>query len=900
MSLKPLFHNILFSLLLILFQSSGIFGQSKAGNRNIFFDAESWVLFEDYKEALPLYQQLLKLDPTNSNYKFRIGQCYLNSPGEKEKAVSYLEDAVKDINPGYKDGKFNERQAPYDALYYLANAYRINNQLDKAIATYNIFQKNLNTQIYDSSVVRLQIQSCLNAKELMKEPLFIREKILDNSINENTSEFNPVVSDDENLLIFSRSEAFYDAILYSTKINGKWSNPLNMNELLKIDRDLFPTSLSKDGKTLYLYSSADYDGIIYSTHFVNGTWSPLVKLNDNINTKYWESHATISHDNKKLYFTSNRKGTIGGLDIYVSRRDSSGEWGPAENMGPIINTPFNEESPFLSRDDKTLFFSSRGHFNMGGYDIFYSTLLPNGKMSVPLNAGYPLNSTDDDVFFKPLNDGYEGYYAKESPGGFGKQDIYRIEIFSKDHPRKFLVRGTVKAADLLNNSNNSLKVLAMNVKKPNTTITAYSNPKTGEYELQLPQGKYEITYEGDDNVKITKNIELPLSHPFDTVVLSRTILPKGLNADLNTGNKNNNAALIPVKAKPSSDISIKSQKEATINISPEHTMGFADNKTEEFIAMLKKRSSDTLRAFLEEADLESQKFGMIDDVITYLKEAGAKRNINPSGLDRLALIVAFRDNVLSQAAIDYLAQYTDGDLKKILGELNINEANLKTWTDLQDYIQSKTNGKITPGELDKIVEAILDGNDPGILIIREKVLAYGNQSADKDLINKSVNIADQKDITVKEKWLRNFYDESLRQGLSADQLSELLATISNLPGTNVEKYLKDLSEYAVEPLLSSLKSLNLKEENVKSSAELISFLLSDKNKDKYPVDEVFKAIAALIVSKDIPEVNIASSKKTGTKTFPWIIPLILVLCVTLFFIFRKKRNVDSKAERKSS
>ena len=326
----------------------------------------------------------MKLDPANSNYKYRIGQCYINNPGEKEKALSYLEDAVKNINPDYKEGKFNEKQAPYDALYYLANAYRINNQLDKAIETYNIFKKNLNTQIYDSDIVRLQIQSCLNAKKLMNEPLFIREKNLGNSINETTSEFNPVISDNEDLLVFSRSEAFYDAILYSTKTNGKWSGPLNMNELLKVDRDLFPTSISKDGKTLYLYSSADYDGIIYSSHFENGTWSPIVKLNDNINTKYWESHATVSHDNKKLYFTSNRKGTIGGLDIYVSGRDSSGDWGPAENMGPVINTPYNEESPFLSQDDKTLFFSSRGHFNMGGYDIFYSTLLPNGKCLFPL------------------------------------------------------------------------------------------------------------------------------------------------------------------------------------------------------------------------------------------------------------------------------------------------------------------------------------------------------------------------------------------------------------------------------------------------------------------------------------------------------------------------------------
>ena len=462
-------------------------------------------------------------------------------------------------------------------------------------------------------------------------------------------------------------------------------------------------------------------------------------------------------------------------------------------------------------------------------------------MSVPLNAGYPLNSTDDDIFFKPLNDGYEGYYAKESPGGFGKQDIYRIEIFSKDHPRKFLVRGMVKAADLLNNFNNSLKVSAMNVKKPNNKIIVYSNPKTGEYELELPQGNYEISYEGDGSGKITRNIELPLSHPSDIFNLPLTILPEtGSAADLNTGNKNTipvskyDTVILPVKAGTASDIS---------TLRPEHSNVIAEKQIEAFVAMLKNRSSDNLRTFLEEAGLENHEFGLADDVISYLKEGGAKRNINPSELDRLALIVAFRDNVLTQAAIDYLARYADGDLKKILEETDINEANLKTWTDLQEYIQSKTSGKITPGDLDKIVESILAGADPSISVIREKVLAYGNQSDNKDIILKSVATADQNDIKIKEKWLRYFYDESLRQGLSAGQLSELLAEISHLPETRVEQYIKDLTEYSEEQLLSSLKSLNLKEEKIKSPAELISFLLTDKNKEMYPEDEVFKAIA---------------------------------------------------------
>jgi hypothetical protein len=329
---------LVFSWLLAAFFNSDLFSQSKLENRNKFYEAESWILFEDYKEALPVYLQLLQVFPDNANLKYRVGLCYINTPGEKEKAISFLEDAVKNINPKYKEGKIKETGAPYDALYYLANAYRINNQLDKAIETYYLFKKNLDSEVYDSNIVNLQIQSCINAKELIGVPLYIKEYNLGSNINEERTDFYPVVSENEDLLIFSKIEALYNGIFYSRKINGQWQSPLNMNELLKFDTDLYPTSLSKDGKTLYMYSSAEFDGIIYTSTLENNVWSPLIKLNDNINTKYWESHATISHDNNKLYFTSNRKGTIGGLDIYVSKRDSTGNWGAAENLGPVINT----------------------------------------------------------------------------------------------------------------------------------------------------------------------------------------------------------------------------------------------------------------------------------------------------------------------------------------------------------------------------------------------------------------------------------------------------------------------------------------------------------------------------------------------------------------------------------
>jgi len=952
---------VLFSWLLATLFNSDLISQSlsRVEIKNSFYDAESSILFEDYKEALPQYLKLLKFYPNNSNFKYRIGQCYINTPGEKAKAISYLEDAVKNINPKYKEGRIRETGAPYDAFYYLANAYRINNQLDKALEIYRLFKKNLNPEVYDSTIVNLQIQSCLNAKELMITPLFIREKNLGNMINEVNSEFNPVISDKEDLLVFAKSEPFYDAIMYSTKVNGKWTGPINMNEMLKVDRDLFPTSLSSDGKILYLYSSADYDGNIYTSTLKNGTWSPLVKLNLNINTKYWESHATVSHDNKKLYFTSNRKGTLGGLDIYQSNRDSTGDWGPAVNLGPVINTPYNEESPFLTKDDKTLFFSSRGHFNMGGYDIFYSTLLDNGEWSVPLNVGYPLNSTDDDVFFKPLNQGYEGYFAIEGlPDGFGKQDIYRIEIFTKDHPRKFFVKGMVKVADHISFINDSVKISAINITNPNQTIIVYSNPKTGEYDFELPVGNYQISYEGYGGEKVIRNLDMPLTNQSDSFILPGTVLPKtDFVAELYVGSNKKirvakgDSILFPMKIEPNStlkvehwvgdslisdeqflisdstfnykmvpgsgnnkvifiltdrfnnststDVLITREKKITKYslIRPEYTSVTSKKQLAALTEMLKSSSDEKLLKVLAETDISKQKFGKADDLISYLKEEAGKKSISPEEVDILALKVAVTDNVLTQAAVDHMAKYTGGNLKNILTDLNIYQSNLKTWTDLQEYISLKTGNQISPEELNKITSSILSDVDPSISIIREKILAFSENFKEGDIVRQSVATADLSNIKKRENWFQVFYKESIKRGLTHNQMSELIVMISSLPDTKVEQFMPDLIEHSDEQLAAALKSTNLKKAKIKTPKDLILFLLINKDKDKYPEVAVTRSIANLIAAKDIPVKILTSQVPICTESKLWI--LFILLGTGIFFIFiilwkRKKKKKNNK------
>jgi len=950
---------VLVSLVLVVLCITDIYSQARIENRNNFHEAESWVLFEEYKDALPIYLRLSRIYPNNSNFKYRIGQCYINTPGEKEKAVTYLEDAVKNINPDYKEGNFKETGAPYDAFYYLANAYRINNQIDKALSTYKDFKNNLDNNIYDTAVVNMQIQSCLNAKELMSKPLYIKVKNLGNLINESNSEFNPVVSDNEDLIIYSKSEAFYDAILYSTRKNGQWSGPVNMNEILKVDRDLFPTSLSSDGKTLYLYSSADYDGIIYTSRFENGNWSPIVKLNDNINTKYWESHATVSHDNRKLYFTSNRKGTIGGLDIYVSGRDTSGNWGPPENLGPVINTIYNEESPFLSKDDKTLFFSSRGHFNMGGYDIFYSTKLDNGEWSVPLNVGYPLNSTDDDVFFNPVGDGYEAYYSILGPQGYGREDIYRVEIFSENHPRKFTVRGFARVADLISNRDNSIKISTLKISDPNHVLVVYSNPKTGEFEFELPHGNYKITFEAEGGDKVVKNLNLPIDMDSDSLLMGNTVLPRNdFKSDLRLeSNKTitvstGDSLEIPLKVEPgsvlkvehwvgdsllstvtyaindtvftykmlpaegnnrivftltdrfnnitSTDLFVTREKERISQpvVRPEYSTIISNKQINTLAALLKGHASASLAEVIASANINKHKFGTTDDLIAYLKGEAAKKSINPEEIDILALKVAITDNILTQAAVDLLAKYASGEMKTILDGIDINELGLKSWSDLQEYVMQKSQGRITAEDLNNLANDIISGTDPAISVVRDKILTYSNTSEQGNIIRDAISAADMQNLKLRGEWLKVFHNEALKRGLTTNQFAELMIAISTLPDTDALTFLNDLIKNAEEPLLSFLKSIDLRKEKIKTPKELLQFLLSDRNRDKYPEAALYKAISNLIISGDISEETIrenqAAMKEKGNLWVIWIVLGTAMLFLIFYFKSRKKKKEENK------
>ncbi len=415
-------------VLLFFFTQILLFAQTRQQLKEYFEDADFFFESGDYREALFNYLKIHEKDSINANINYCIGMCYLNILGEEAKAIPYFEKAASRISTKYKKSTFEEKSAPLQMLFYMGNAYRIDNQLAKALAAYNKFRNHPYFEgHYNEGMVDAEITACEQAKLIQDNPINVRFTNLGPVINNAQSNRNPVVNKDETILIYLSSLKFYDAIFMSRKVNGNWGEPVNISSDVGSDGDCEPTCLSADGKELYMVKKVKKNSDIYVSFWKDSVWSAMQLLNKNINSGHNVTHASISSDGKTLYFSSDRRGGYGNLDIYKSEKQANGDWGPAVNLGENINTELDENTPFICEDGKTLYFSSKGHLNMGGYDIFVSHLMANNKWEKSNNVGYPISTTGDNLFFNPLKNGEIAYMALVRPDGYGKEDIYRIE-----------------------------------------------------------------------------------------------------------------------------------------------------------------------------------------------------------------------------------------------------------------------------------------------------------------------------------------------------------------------------------------------------------------------------------------------------------------------------------------
>jgi hypothetical protein len=522
---------LLLQLLTLIIFSVAATAQSSKELKEIFAQAESYYLFEEYELANQLY--ILLETPDNLNIKYKIGTCYLNISDEKEKAIPYLEAAIKNVNYSSKIQTFKEKRAPLDAYFYLAKAYMINNELEKSLNTLQVFsnlamESETKGGMQNLEFIDQQKLACKNAIQFEENPVAISKKILGTDFSQGSMNENPAVSFDGNTIVYTERRGLVNVILFSKKIRGRWQAPVDITSQINAGEDCSTCSLNQDGTELFLYKTDNFDGNIYYSKYINDSWSPVVKLNRNINTKFYESHASVSADGKKLYFTSNRDGGQGSLDIYVSDKDASGDWGPAVNLGTKVNTIYNEDNPFMTENDSVLYFCSEGHNSMGGYDNFKSHRT-GSDWGTPQNLGSPVNSTDDDKFFQPSNNGINAFYSMKTD--YKKRDIFYLGLGGPDVNQIYEITGKFLLNDTALASNKLYSIHILNKISGDTLSKSSPDRKTGIYKVTVGPGTFRLVYSANgyfsqivdttiiqDNPDLFVNIDITLIRDSSLIV----------------------------------------------------------------------------------------------------------------------------------------------------------------------------------------------------------------------------------------------------------------------------------------------------------------------------------------------------------------------------------------------
>jgi tetratricopeptide (TPR) repeat protein len=515
--------KLIILLTFILAGSFQVMAQADLGNGfkkdkksiKVMEQAEYFFEGQSYLQALPLYRSLDSLYGTNTYLIYKTGICLLYKSDEIDKALEYLL-IVKTKNP---------KAADIDL--YLARAYHLNGRYEEAISslnTYDLIKDNAPEKMSESAQLR---QYCLNAEELVQHPVKAKITNIGPPVNTAASEYVPVISTDDSVMLFTyrgeksigglqsypgvpdSSGIYFEDVVFTSRMDTSWLPPEAMDSTINGKGHDACIGISNDGQTLLIYKDEAGGGDLYVSTMQGFYWSAPTPLRGAINSMAWEGSACFSPDMHTLYFASERPGGYGGRDIWMATLQPDSSWGNIKNLGPRINTRFNEDAPFVHPNGVTMMFSSEGHNSMGGYDVFRTDLTPVDSTfsmaSEPVNLGYPINTPGDDKYFVLATDGKHGYYSSGKKGGYGQQDIYVVEAdFDLNNVNVMLLTGTVT----FNDKPASADIKIKDAKGKLRTVEMYSKSYTGKYSVTLPLGhEYVVSYELEGNTTQVKVID---------------------------------------------------------------------------------------------------------------------------------------------------------------------------------------------------------------------------------------------------------------------------------------------------------------------------------------------------------------------------------------------------------
>ena len=497
----------------------------------------------DYSGALNAYRDVEKTNPGNSTVKFYLGYCQFLLKQYDASKTSLL-----------KAIELNSELKP-ETHVVLGQLYQLEEKYDDAISQFELFNSlalktNVDEEMKEDAI--LHLSQCQVAKNLIAHPLKIAVTNLGASLNSKYDDKNPCMTADGNKLVFTTRRPETTSSEIDIEGDGGYYENIYTASLDSLTKDFIKaeaaggtinskthdacTSISADGKQIFIYKNdasklESRGGNVFVSKVAGDKWKTPATLGKPVNSKYWEGGACVSPDGKTYFFSSERPGGLGKSDIWMVQSVNRKTWGKPVNLGPEVNTPYDEAGMFLAPDGKTLFFCSNGPNSMGSYDIF-KTVLENGKWSKAQNIGYPINSSAKEGQLTLSTDARKAYISSDRKGGMGQSDLYKIDlneyaILEKEGAKKpgnglSILKGTIREGF----EGYGMADVEINLLNQNKEAVANSSTnENGEYFFTLPGGSYEIEVKKKGYLTITEKFDLPIQKD-ETVVMEKGYLLK--------------------------------------------------------------------------------------------------------------------------------------------------------------------------------------------------------------------------------------------------------------------------------------------------------------------------------------------------------------------------------------
>ncbi len=519
---------VLFSLLSFL--TFSVFAQKEKPKSESWYEKTGNMYYENnkYLKALPYLLKYQSFKPTDNDAKFKIGKCYLET-GRADKAQEYFEFLL------------NQKDTDKEVYYYMGRTLHLSHDFDKAIAHYKKYLAELDENDAKRFFVKDDIKRCaVGLKIIYAEQLGLVENLGD-KINTSYDDFAPVFAPGyDNIIYFSSIRdgnlgGMFDEMGKEDTLRGEYRSDIYVSRLTKgewtstaaldvryntVYHDVI-NGFSKDGGLVYLSQSMDmyfdYGDIYMNNFFEDNSTTENFKIPDPINSFDWDGDVHF-FNNSIMVFSSDRQGGYGGKDIYIAKKDKEGKWSAPANLGAGVNTPYDEVSPFLAADGRTLYFSSNNLASMGGYDIFMVTFDTGiNNWTTPLNLGLPINSAADDAYFKVSEDGLRAFFSSSRPEGYGLRDLY-VTYFRRNRKEQQIASDSIAFQYAIDNGLLSNKVTInaaqVTIEPSNTGGDGVVITETHKFDpLYFGEFGLSETLEMNSLMELNELIRLLMKHP---------------------------------------------------------------------------------------------------------------------------------------------------------------------------------------------------------------------------------------------------------------------------------------------------------------------------------------------------------------------------------------------------